>query len=80
MQARKGLDGTKLYEAICKMSIYYSTFASVDLKHESTEGVALEYFPQKQPEFIALYQDYPNSARSFDSKTPIFNSCVLLEP
>lgn len=32
-QAKNFLDGSKLYESICKMNIYYSNFTSVDLKH-----------------------------------------------
>lgn len=33
MQAKTALDGTKLLGAICKMNIYYSNFANVDLKN-----------------------------------------------
>jgi hypothetical protein len=32
-QAKTALDGTKLLGAICKMNIYYSNFANVDLKN-----------------------------------------------
>lgn len=32
------------------MSIYYSNFRSVDLKHETTEGVSLEPFLQAAPD------------------------------
>lgn len=42
IQAKNCLDGAKLYESICKMNIYYSNFRSVDLKHETTEGLNLD--------------------------------------
>jgi hypothetical protein len=42
MQAKNCLDGAKLYESICKMNIYYSNFRSVDLKHETTEGLNID--------------------------------------
>ena len=38
IQARNGLDGTKLLGAICKMNIYFSNFNNVDLKNTTTEG------------------------------------------
>lgn len=33
IQAKAALDGTKLLGAICKMNIYFSNFANVDLKN-----------------------------------------------
>ena len=39
--AKNALDGTKLCNSICKMSIYYSNLDNVDLKHETTEGFSL---------------------------------------
>lgn len=38
MKAKAALDGTKLLGAICKMNIYYSNFANVDLKNETSQG------------------------------------------
>lgn len=38
MQAKRELEGSKLLEAICKMNIYFSNFANVDLKNETSEG------------------------------------------
>lgn len=38
MQVKNTLDGTKLYDSICKMSIYYSNFGNVDLRHQTSEG------------------------------------------
>lgn len=38
IKAKVALDGTKFFENICKMNIYFSNFNNVDLKHESTEG------------------------------------------
>lgn len=45
IQAKEALDGKKLHNNICKMSIYYSTFENVDLKHQTSEGT--EYYNQK---------------------------------
>lgn len=66
IQAKNFLDGSKLYESICKMNIYYSNFASVDLKHETSEGVSLEtptyasanpyyYYPHNYYNYPYLY-------------------------
>ena len=34
VKAKNKLDGTKLYEAICKMTIYYSNFSNVEIASE----------------------------------------------
>lgn len=50
------------------MNIYFSNFASVDLKHETTEGISLETlayppaYPSLPPEYyypMAEYYPYP---------------------
>lgn len=40
------MDGKKLCNNICKMSIYYSNFDNVDLKHQTTQGI--EFMPPTQ--------------------------------
>lgn len=57
------------------MNIYYSNFSSVDLKHETTEGVAIDYY--YPPEIFSNFiNEFPQQTK--EKKMPIFNSCVLL--
>ena len=62
-QAKTTLDGTKLLGAICKMNIYYSNFANVDLKNDTSEGADFSVHEEMKNEFV---RGFDNLSRSYE--------------
>jgi hypothetical protein len=57
------LDGTKFFDNICKMNIYFSNFNNVDLRHESSEGVDFEEIEEKNNHFIQNFDNLTKSSQ-----------------
>lgn len=55
IQAKETLDGSKLYDNICKMNIYFSNFSNVDLRHETTEGADFALREEIKNYFTSTY-------------------------